>query len=458
MRLYNTLTKQVEDIVPADKSELKLFVCGPTVYDYSHIGHAKTYTQFDVLVRSLRALGQPVFYLQNITDIDDKIIDRARQAGTGWQELSRQFESVYKHDMSALGNTSVTKYARATDHIEDISKQVQTLLDKDHAYVIDGDGVYFEVSTFPDYGQLAGRTKVKKDDSQSRIDDSPDKRGWNDFALWKFSKPDEPSWEAPFGAGRPGWHIEDTAITQHFFGPQYDMHGGAVDLIFPHHEAEITQMEAISGLKPFVRHWVHTGFLNINKAKMAKSAGNWLTIADTLKKIGDPAALRMLFLQSHYRSPVNFDWDQLEAAKVRVGRWRNLAQLRWQAFDYDSEDELELIIRAMADIRAALSDDLNTPRVLEVVAGVLDALEPSGLSSGSAAQFSDLMTLLDDTLGLKLLESTPDITPAQKQLIAQRESARARQDFSSADELRSQLKPAGLELRDTPHGAVWLSV
>lgn len=457
MKLYNTLTKQVEPLRPITDGKLQVFVCGPTVYDLAHIGHAKTYTQYDILIRTLRYLGLEVFYLQNITDIDDKIITRARKHEIDWQTLRSQFEEAYKQDMASLGNTAVSQYARATDHIDDIIRQVQTLLDKGHAYSID-DGIYFEISTFKNYGQLAGRTDVKADDSQSRIDESQQKRGWNDFCLWKFSKANEPIWSAPFGDGRPGWHIEDTAITQHYFGNQYDLHGGAIDLIFPHHEAEIAQMESISEQAPLVRHWVHTGFLNISGDKMSKSQGNFLTIRETLEKIGQPQALRMLFIQSHYRSTVNFTWDKLEAAKLRLRRLKNLAELRWQAFDYDSEDELELIIRAMSDIKAALEDDLNTPTVLEVIAGVQDALEPTGLSQASADKFKQLLEMLDATLGLQLLNDTDDIDKKSKQLISQRQTARDNKDFAGADKLRDQLLNDRLALRDTPHGTIWQSI
>jgi len=242
MKLYNTLSKKIEEFKPLNDKGVNLFVCGPTVYDLSHIGHAKTYIQLDILARVLKALEYEVFYLQNITDIDDKIIARAKEKSISWDALARHFEGEYLKDMEALGNVSVAKYVRATDYMVDIIKQVQTLMDKGHAYKID-DGIYFEISTFPEYGKLSGRKEVQENDAESRIDQSGHKRGWNDFCLWKFSKPDEPVWDAPFGKGRPGWHIEDTAITEHFFGPQYDIHGGGVDLIFPHHEAEITQME-----------------------------------------------------------------------------------------------------------------------------------------------------------------------------------------------------------------------
>ncbi|MDP1710245.1 MAG: class I tRNA ligase family protein, partial [bacterium] len=257
--LTNTLSRKKEKFEPINDKKVNLFVCGPTVYDYSHLGHAKTYTQFDFLVRYLRYIGFEVFYLQNITDIDDRIIIRAKELNVPWNDLTKKYEKLHIEDMEKLNNTSVSKYARATDYIEQIVKQAKTLIEKGYAYTID-DGIYFEISKFPEYGKLSGRTELKEADSVSRIDENSQKRGWNDFCLWKFSKPGEPSWKTEIGDGRPGWHIEDTAITETFFGPQYDIHGGAIDLIIPHHEAEIAQMEAVSGKMPLVRYWLHTAF------------------------------------------------------------------------------------------------------------------------------------------------------------------------------------------------------
>ena len=273
-------------------------------------------------MRFLRYSGFVVFYLQNITDIDDKILNRSSELGIDWKELTTKYEGIYMENMGKLNNISVTKYARATDYIEQIVKQVKTLMEKGYAYTID-DGIYFEISKFPNYGKLSGRTELKQEDSISRIDENTQKRGWNDFCLWKFSKPDEPSWKTEKGEGRPGWHIEDTAITQNFFGPQYDIHGGAVDLIIPHHEAEIAQMESASGKKPLVKYWLHTAFLMVDGKKMSKSLGNFYTIDDVIKKGFDPIALRYLFLGANYRETMNFTWDSLQAAQNGLERLRN---------------------------------------------------------------------------------------------------------------------------------------
>ncbi|MEK7195620.1 MAG: class I tRNA ligase family protein, partial [Patescibacteria group bacterium] len=252
VKIFNTLSGKKEPLPKAPKQGLRLFVCGPTVYDYVHIGNARTFTVFDLFVRYLRGCGVKTYYLQNITDIDDKIISRAQKEGKNWKLISRKFEAVFRKNMKDLGNIFVDRYARATDFIPQIIKQVKTLIKKGCAYKIGGDGWYFDLKKFPEYGKLAHRTIEQAEDATSRIDSSGKKRNKGDFCLWKFSKPGEPSWKTDLGDGRPGWHIEDTAITESFFGPQYEMHGGGVDLRFPHHEAEIAQQESASGKKPFV--------------------------------------------------------------------------------------------------------------------------------------------------------------------------------------------------------------
>jgi len=453
IKLYNTLTKQVEDFEPIDPNNVRLFVCGPTVYDYSHLGHAKTYVQLDVLARLLKS-DYTTTYLQNITDIDDKIITRAAEQGIPWQELRDTYQQAYEEDMQQLGNTSVDRYARATDFIDDIIRQVEMLIEKDYAYVVEGDGIYFEIAKFADYGKLSGRTELQENDAQSRIDQSDHKRGWNDFALWKFSKPGEPVWPAPFGEGRPGWHIEDTAITEHFFGPQYDVHGGAIDLIFPHHEAEITQMESASGKVPFVRYWVHTGFLTIDDQKMSKSLHNFYTIREILEKY-DPMAIRLFMLQSHYRSPINFSWDNLLAADNRLKHWRNVAALRHQTHEVRADHSENPSLAAVGAIKEALSNDLNTPEALRLIDETFSELEADHHKDLDHHSLVQLLETIDELLGLSLIDTTPDITDDQKQLILERERAREDKDWSRSDKLRDHLRHEGIEVRDTPGGPIW---
>lgn len=358
IKLHNTLTGKLEDFKPIDESEVKMFVCGPTVYDFAHIGNAKTYTQFDVTARTLKYLGYKVNYLVNITDIDDKIIGRAKEKGVTPEKIAEEFETAYLDDMKSLNNTSVSKYARAHDYIAQIVSQVERLEKKGFAYKI-SDGYYFDISKFSDYGKLSGRSSLGPDDAVSRIDENPEKRNSGDFCLWKFKKEGEPFWPSSLGEGRPGWHIEDTAITESELGLQYDIHGGAVDLIFPHHEAEIAQMESISGLKPFVQYWLHAGFLNIDSAKMSKSKGNFFTIRDVFEKGYSPLALRYLFLLSHYRTPVNFTWEALEAAENAYNKIKKLVD-SWPDGGKVDEVYKEKFIEK-------IENDLNTPQALAVL-------------------------------------------------------------------------------------------
>jgi cysteinyl-tRNA synthetase len=447
IKLRNTLTNRLEKFTPINEGKVSMFVCGPTVYDYSHIGHAKTYVQFDTLARVLKASGLEVNYIQNITDIDDKIIARASKKGQDWNDVRNEFETKFLEDMEALNITSVDNYARATDHIDDIIQQVQTMLEKGIAYKIK-DGVYFEIAKFSDYGKLSGRTEIKENDSQSRIDQSADKKGWNDFCLWKFSKPGEPVWNAPFGKGRPGWHIEDTAITEHFFGSQYDIHGGAVDLIFPHHEAEIAQMEASSGKKPFVRYWLHAGFLTVNNTKMSKSLGNFLTIQDVIKS-SDPLAVRLMMLQSHYRSSINFTDEILVAATNRLKSLQAFADLRFQT----NQKAVALNLNKRS-ILAALQNDLDTPSALAELSSVVDLISNNLLSENDVDEFKNYLEFLDTVFGLDL-SIRNDISDEQKTFLKARDDARNSQNWEMSDRIRDELLQQGIRVLDHKLGQVW---
>ena len=444
--LTNTLTRQKEKFESINDKKVNLFVCGPTVYDHSHLGHAKTYTQFDFLVRFLRYIGYDVFYLQNITDIDDKIITRAKESGIGWKELTQKFEKLYTLDMQKLNNNSVTKYARATDYIEQIVKQVKTLMEKGFAYKID-DGIYFEISKFPEYGKLSGRTELAQGDSVSRIDENSQKRGWNDFCLWKFSKPEEPSWKADFGEGRPGWHIEDTAITENFFGPQYDIHGGAVDLIIPHHEAEIAQMEAASGKGPLVRYWLHTAFLMVDGRKMSKSLGNFYTIDDIVKKGFDPLALRYLFLGAGYRETLNFTWDSLTAAQNGLERLRTqISSLKSETSRTVLSEEKETKVENFRnDFLEALADDLNTPKALAVLWEMLKSNIPSIDKYEMALSFDEILGLNLESGISNLEEKIPENV---QELITKREQLRKSGEFGEADKIRDEINSLGFDTND----------
>jgi len=444
LKIFNTLTRKKEVFKPMEGREVKMFVCGPTVYDYSHIGHAKTYVQFDVIVRYLRYRGFNVFYLQNITDIDDKIIQRAKEAGVSPKELAVQFEKEYYKDMERLGIASITKYARATDFIKEILKQVKTLLEKGFAYEIE-DGIYFDLSKFKEYGKLSGRTTLEAEDAVTRIDESVRKKNRGDFCLWKRSKPSEPTWNSPFKIpGRPGWHIEDTAITESHFGPQYDIHGGARDLIFPHHEAEIAQMEAASGKKPFVRYWMHTGFLTVNGQKMAKSLGNFVTVQDALKE-WTPQELRLWYISTHYRSPIDYSRRSLNSVRNTLERLNEFIEKVKEGRDnFDNK----LIDETRKEFIEAMDDDFDTPRALAVIFNFVSKVNKAG--GGKKAynlmkEFDKIFGILSETKKGKLPEEV-------EKLMKERERARERGDFKKADELREKISQAGYAVEDTAKG------
>ncbi|MDP3954335.1 MAG: cysteine--tRNA ligase [bacterium] len=460
LKIYNTLTKQKEEFNKPAGDKVRMFVCGPTVYDYPHIGHARTYIVFDVIAKYLRYKGFEVEYLQNITDIDDKIIARAKEQGVSPKELAEKFEKIYTEDMESLGIDSVSKYARATEHIPEIVSQVKRLIEKGFAYKIDNDpnasagagGYYFDISSFPDYGKLSGRSVAQAEDSVSRIDDSVAKRNKGDFALWKFSNKDEAGWDTELGYGRPGWHIEDTAISEKYFGDQYEIHCGAQDLMFPHHESEIAQQEAASGKKPFVQLWLHSGLLTVDGKKMSKSLGNFVTIREVLKKYS-PEAVRMMFLMSHYRSPVDYseqNLKQAEAAVQRLGEF--IERLKLSKGTSSGED---IIGSTKSKFSEEVDDDFNTAKA---IAGIFDLvreanqiMNESGLGRESADKILTLLNEFNEILGI--IPAKPQEIPEEvKNLVDQRESLRKDKKYNESDKLREQIKSLGYEVEDTVYG------
>ncbi len=439
IKIYNTLSRKKEVFKPLKSGKVNMFVCGPTVYDSSHLGHAKTYIQFDVIVRILKQAGYKVFYLQNITDIDDKIIDRAQRENKDWKEIKKQYEKSYKEDMKELNVTSVDKYANATDYINEIISQVKRLIKKGYAYKISG-GWYFDLSKDKDYGKLAKRTAMEAEDSVSRIDDNKEKRNKGDFCLWKFSKPGDPVWKAEIGDGRPGWHIEDTAITETEFGSQYDIHGGGIDLIFPHHEAEIAQMESISGKKPLVKYWLHTGFLKVNDEKMSKSKGNFYTLADISEEGYNPMHLRYFFLAAHYRKPLNFTWDNFDAAKNTYDRLKNIIAGLKRSQDKLNKNNMELAKKQFLEI---INDDLNVPKAL---AYLWDVLRDNRLNN---TEKYELALEFDKFFGLELdKEERLEIPKEVQKLVKDREEMRKKKNFEEADNIRNRIKKLGYSVED----------
>ncbi|MCD6177732.1 cysteine--tRNA ligase [bacterium] len=464
LRVYNTLSQKKEIFRPRENKKVNLFVCGPTVYDFSHIGHARTYIAFDMIAKYLKEKGYKVFYLQNITDIDDKIIKRAKEKNITPKQLARKFEKEYYKDMKALGITSVSKYARATDYIQEIINQVKKLIEKGIAYRIN-DGIYYDITKFKDYGKLSRRTVLQAEDAVSRIDEAKEKRNKGDFCLWKFSKPGEPKWKSPWGWGRPGWHIEDTAITQKHFGYQYDIHGGARDLIFPHHEAEIAQMEAISGKKPMAKYWLHTGFLTVKGKKMSKSLGNFITIREFLKH-NSPQILRMLVLKNHYRSPIDYSEKEINQAKKELQR---IAELVGKLKDIASSKKKEkkdlgrlkkLIQKTKKDFEKKMDNDFNTPEALAVIFGFVNKINTliskNKLKKEDAKKILDLFGWFDKILGIGLTKAHYRVRLSEniklKDLVEKRERLRKERKWKEADKIRERIKKLGYIIEDTKEG------
>src|SRR5271167_1571048 len=357
------MSRTLEKFEPTHGNRVNMFVCGPTVYDYSHIGHARTYLAYDTIARYLRAQGFSLFFLMNITDIDDKIINKAKGVNRDPLLLANEFTQDFLQDMKGLGMTSVSLYAKASEHVPEIIAQISTLIEKGFAYQVEGD-VYFDVSKFSSYGELSHQNVDQL--IMHRIDPDPRKKNVIDFALWKSQKPGEPAWDSPWGKGRPGWHIEDTAITTAYLGPSYDIHGGGLDLIFPHHEAEIAQAEAATGTKPLVKYWLHSGLLMVGGTRMGKSMGNYITIKEALHN-HDAETLRLYFAMSHYRSLLDYQEPNIMQAEEVLGKIRSVYnQFRFmQTADTTASVETEavetevqkLAHKAKSEFDEAMNDD-----------------------------------------------------------------------------------------------------
>lgn len=474
MQLYNTLTKQKEPFDKAQDERVNMFVCGPTVYDYPHIGHARTYIVFDVITKYLRSVGYDVFYLQNITDIDERIIARAERDQRSWQSVADEFTLTYEEDIRAIGVNSVSQYAQATKHIPEIIKQVKTLIDRGYAYLIEDEGYYFDLSKFPDYGKLSGRTVEEAEDSTSRIDESIKKKNKGDFVLWRLSEVGHPSWNFHTGeylglndgspafaeamAGKPGWHIEDTAISEKYLGPQYDIHGGARDLIFPHHEAEIAQQESASGKVPFVKYWLHTGFVVTTGRKMSKSLGNFVTIREILTNY-TPEALRFLSLASHYRSPIDYGEEKIKASEAAIQRLsefqhklQNVVTSETNVSDHSPKD---LLANIDQKFKAAMEDDFNTADAIGAIFNLAKELNPlidgGKISAETAEQVLRFLDRTNKILGIIPL-SIAAIPHEVQSVVKLREELRQDKDFAGADKLREQIEAAGYHIEDTLYG------
>ena len=461
LAVYNDLTRTKEKFVPLEEGRVRFYVCGPTVYNFFHIGNARPFVMFDVFRRYLESLGYEVKYVQNFTDIDDKMIKRANEDGITVAELAERFISEYYKDADALGIRRATVNPRATHEIAAIIEIIETLIEKGHAYEVDGD-VYFNVASFNEYGKLS-KQSIDELLSGARIDVDERKQQPLDFALWKAAKPGEPAWDSPWGPGRPGWHIECSAMSTKYLGKTIDIHGGGSDLIFPHHENEIAQSEAANGV-PFAKYWLHNAFLNIDNKKMSKSLGNFFTVREIGEKY-DLQVLRFFMLSAHYRSPLNFSADLMEAAKSGLERIvtaaENLQRLSGSTAGELSEAEKDLLNQSHAyqeKFEAAMDDDFNTADAVSAVFEYVKFCNTNVSGENSKAYIDALYAKLKelcDVLGI-IVEKEAEILDADiEKLIKERQDARKEKNFARADEIRDELAAMGIILKDTREGVTW---
>ena len=455
IRISNTMTRTKEEFVPLTSGEVRMYVCGVTVYDYSHIGHARSAIVFDVIRRYLAFKGYRVTFVKNYTDVDDRIIRRANEAGVSPREFAERYVAAEREDMAALGVLAPDVDPKATEHVSEMLALIERLVASGHAYPVDGD-VYFEIRRFPPYGRLSGKN-LDELVAGARVEVDERKREPRDFALWKSSKPGEPAWESPWGPGRPGWHIECSAMAMRYLGESFDLHGGGEDLIFPHHECEIAQSEACTG-KPLARYWVHNGMVNMGKEKMSKSLGNTLNIREIVKR-HDPDALRLWMLGTHYRNMIEWSEERVEESARALDR---LARLLHDAVTVRDAAGAASLPPALAEFRTrfekAMDDDFNTPQALGVLFDFGRALaeardRQAGAPGAFVAGVAELAQLAR-VLGL-FGRGAPVDGPgtAVERLVTARGEARARRDFKRADELRDEIARLGWLVEDTPAGS-----
>ncbi len=462
MKLYNSLTREKEEFKPIEPGKVRMYSCGPTVYNYFHIGNARPFIIFDTLRRYLEYQGFEVNFVQNFTDVDDKMIRRANEEGITVKELADRYIAEYFVDADGLGIKRATVHPRATENISAIIALIQKLEARGYTYTVDGD-VYFAVKKFKDYGKLSHQP-LENLEAGARIDVDEKKQDPVDFAVWKAKKDGEPAWPSPWGEGRPGWHIECSAMANHYLGETIDIHSGGQDLIFPHHENEVAQSEAANGA-PFAHYWLHNGYINVDNRKMSKSLGNFFTVRDVAKQF-DYEVIRFFMLSAHYRSPINFSKELLEQARSGLDRLYtcldNLAFLIQKAPDIPLKPDIdEKLDGFRAQFCAAMDDDINTA---DAIAALFDLVyfANTALSADSGVEAlkrtSALLRELGGVLGLLGKQLDISLDSEIEDLIAQRNQARKERDFQKADAIRDQLKSKGIVLEDTPQGVKWRRV
>ncbi len=463
MRLFNTLGRRVEELTPIEPGHVRMYTCGPTVYNVAHIGNLRTFLFEDVLRRSLIAAGYRVTQIMNLTDVDDKTIRGANAEKLGLSEFTEKYAKTFFRDLEILNIQPAEKYPRATEHVPEMIEMIRELESRGHTYLSDGT-VWFRIATFPDYGRLSQIDLSQTRRGERVADDEYEKEDVKDFALWKAAKPGEPTWPSPWGEGRPGWHIECSAMSMKYLGRHFDVHTGAVDNIFPHHENEIAQSEGATGEK-FVNLWAHAEHLIVDGEKMSKSKGNFYTLEDVLAKRNDPAAVRYLLLSVPYRKKLNFTWEGLAGAATAVERIRTAAVRLSEVAgpsgagskpgSFDAKTRTAELRDAFA---AALADDLNTSEALGAVHPFLRevnaAIDAGSLDAAGAAESLAALQAADSVLGV--LPSAPEALPAEIEAqIEARNAARKRRDFAEADRIREALAERGIVLEDGPGGTRW---
>ena len=463
MKVFNTLTRKKEELVPLNEGEFKIYACGPTVYNYIHIGNARPLCVFDVLRRYLEYMGNKVTFVQNFTDIDDKIIRRANEEGVTYKDISEKYIKEFWVDAKGMNIREATVHPKATENIDEIIEIVSALIEKGYAYAVNGD-VYFSTKKFKEYGKLSHQP-LEELEAGARINIGEVKRDPMDFALWKAAKPGEPYWESPWGHGRPGWHIECSAMVRRYLGETIDIHCGGQDLIFPHHENEIAQSECCNGV-PFARYWMHNGFITVDKVKMSKSLGNFFTVRDVAEQFGyEP--IRFLMLSCQYRSPINYSFDAIEQCKASLERMytcrNNLDFALKNAVDEAGPDDGEimaLIDRRRNEFVDAMEDDLNTADAIGVIfelvrdinTNVNESVQSRSIVEYAAEALDELTGVLGLLYNRKAEESLDEEV---ERLIEERNTARKAKNWAEADRIRDDLKARGIVLEDTAQGVKW---
>lgn len=461
MKIFNTMTRRKEEFVPLDKNEVKIYACGPTVYNYIHIGNARPLCVFDVLRRYLEYRGYNVRFVQNFTDVDDKIIKRANEEGLSFEEVSKKYIKEFWTDAHGLNFKDATVHPKATENIDEIINIIKTLEEKGYAYAVDGD-VYYRTLKFKDYGKLSHQP-IEDLQSGARIAIGEKKENPLDFALWKAAKEGEPYWDSPWGKGRPGWHIECSAMNKRYLGDSIDIHCGGKDLVFPHHENEIAQSEAANDA-PFAKYWMHNGYINVDNVKMSKSLGNFKTVREIANVYGYEV-IRYFLISSHYRSPINYSIDIIEQCQSALDRLYTCREsldfaIKNAKSDIDDDEEiLKLIASAKDEFIKAMDDDLNTAdgiaAVFNLVSTINTEIINKEVSLNVCKKAAEMFDELTGVLGLLYNRKSNDIDDDIEKLIEQRQTARANKDWAMADKIRDELKAKGIILKDTQQGVTW---